>query len=80
MPTIYADDINYFTTRIRICAKLLDGYVEVSYDVDPDESVIYVNNEHDFINNHVKCGFIKTSTFLNLRKKLGLRCDNMVTE
>ena len=77
MPTIYADDINYLTTRIKVCAKLLDGYVEVSYDIDPDDKMVRINNEHDFIDNYVRCGYIKRSKFFEIRQSLGLPCNNV---
>lgn len=69
--------INHFTTRIKINVHLLDGWVTVWYDVDPDDAMIYVNKEHAFDNNYVKCGFMRISKFLSLRNQQGLRCDNV---
>ena len=70
-------NINYFTTRITITAHLIDGWVKVWYDVEPDDAMIFVNEEHAFDNNYVKCGFMRISKFIALRNQHGLRCDNV---
>lgn len=74
---IELDNINHFTTRITITAHLIDGWVKVWYDVDPDDAIVYVNEEHAFDDNYVKCGFMRRSQFMDLRNRQELRCDNV---